>query len=123
MNYIGQINSFFDRLPSRPLSVHAVAMWCLLHHLANRAGWPRGGLAVREDTLRGVLGIGHGTFCRARSELAAAGLIAVLHDAGNRPPRYVLADLTQQAQQAQKVAVINKDIHSQNLCDMLQSNF
>lgn len=116
MNYIAQLNAFFDRLPSRPLSVHAVAMWCLLHHLANRAGWPRGGLAVRENVICGILGIGHGTFGRARAELAAAGLIAVLHGTGNRPPRYVLADLTQQAQ---KVSTFNKDIHSQSHRDML----
>lgn len=115
MNYIAQLNAFFDRLPSRPLSVNAVAMWCLFHHLANRAGWPRGGLAVRENVICGILGIGHGTFGRARAELAAAGLISILPSAGNRPPRYVLADLTQQA----KVATINKDIHSQSHRDML----
>lgn len=117
MNYIAQINAFFDRLPSRPLSPQAVAMWCYLMHLANRAGWPRDGVVVREDTLRGVLGFGHGTFCRARAELAAAGLIAVLHGTGNRPPRYLLADLTR-SQQAQQPAAA-KDIHSQNLRDML----
>ena len=74
MNYITELNAFYARLLVRPLSSEAQALWNVLLHLFNRAGWPPQ-LTVAASTLLGFLGYSYATLSRARSELVAAGLL------------------------------------------------
>ena len=89
MNYIVELNSFYARLLTRPLSSEAQALWNLLMHLYNRAGWPPR-LTVAASTLLGFLGYSYATLSRARSELVAAGLLIHMPRPGRLAPYYEL---------------------------------
>lgn len=89
MNYIAELNSFYARLLVRPLSSEAQALWCVLMHLFNRAGWPPR-LTVTASTLLGLLGYSYTTLSRARSELVAAGLLIHTPRPGRSAPYYEL---------------------------------
>jgi len=89
MNYIVELNSFYARLLTRPLSSEAQALWSLLMHLYNRAGWPPR-LTVAASTLLGFLGYSYATLSRARSELVAAGLLVHTPRPGRLAPYYEL---------------------------------
>ena len=92
MNYIAEMNGFYARLPTRPLSSDAQALWCVLMHLCNRCGWP-GEFCVAAKTLQGLLGFSYSSLSRSRSELVQAGLIEHLPQSGRRAPHYRLRSL------------------------------
>ena len=92
MNYIVELNSFYARLLVRPLSSEAQALWGVLMHLFNRAGWPPR-LTVAASTLLGFLGYSYATLSRARGELVAAGLLVHTPRPGRLAPYYELQPL------------------------------
>ena len=93
MNYITELNAFYARLLVRPLSSEAQALWNVLLHLFNRAGWPPP-LTVAASTLLGFLGYSYATLSRARSELVAAGLLVHTPRPGRLAPYYELQALS-----------------------------
>ena len=93
MNYIVELNSFYAQLLVRPLSSEAQALWGVLMHLFNRAGWPLR-LTVAASTLLGFLGYSYTTLSRARSELVAAGLLIHTPRPGRLAPYYDLQPLS-----------------------------
>ena len=93
MNYIVELNSFYAQLLVRPLSSEAQALWGVLMHLFNRAGWPLR-LTVAASTLLGFLGYSYTTLSRARSELVAAGLLIHTPRPGRLAPYYELQPLS-----------------------------
>lgn len=93
MNYIAELNAFYASLLTRPLSSEAQALWGILMHLFNRAGWPPQ-LTVPASTLLGLLGYSYTTLSRARSELVAAGLLTHTPRPGRSAPHYELQPLT-----------------------------
>ena len=93
MNYIVELNSFYAQLLVRPLSSEAQALWGVLMHLFNRAGWPLR-LTVSASTLLGFLGYSYTTLSRARSELVAAGLLIHTPRPGRLAPYYELQPLS-----------------------------
>lgn len=72
-----------------PLSANAQALWHLLMNMSNRAGWPKT-ICIAESVLRGMLGISHGSFVKARAELVAACLILHIPRQGKQAPFYLL---------------------------------
>lgn len=92
MNYMAELNAFYDRLLTRPLSTNAIALYGVLMHLANRARWPTT-FIVAESTLIGLLGMSGRTMRRARAELVAAGLIRHIVRPGRQAPVYKLISL------------------------------
>lgn len=93
MNYIAELNYFYARLLTRPLSSEAQALWGVLMHLFNRAGWPSR-LTVAASTLLGFLGYSYATLSRARGELVAAGLLVHTPRPGRLAPYYELQPLS-----------------------------
>ncbi|TCL38813.1 hypothetical protein EV210_103297 [Anaerospora hongkongensis] len=89
MNYIAELNYFYARLLVRPLSSEAQALWGVLMHLFNRAGWPPQ-LTVAASTLLGLLGYSYATLSRARTELITAGLLTHTPRPGRLAPYYEL---------------------------------
>ena len=89
MNYIVELNHFYAALLTRPLSSEAQALWSVLMHLFNRAGWPPR-LTVAGSTLLGFLGYSYTTLSRARAELVAAGLLIHTPRPGRSAPSYEL---------------------------------
>ena len=93
MNYIAELNSFYARLLTRPLSSEAQALWGVLMHLFNRAGWPPR-LTLAASTLLGFLGYSYATLSRARNELVAAGLLVHTPRPGRLAPYYELQPMS-----------------------------
>jgi hypothetical protein len=93
MNYIVELNHFYACLLTRPLSSEAQALWGVLMHLFNRAGWPPR-LTVAASTLLGFLGYSYTTLSRARGELVAAGLLIHTPRPGRLAPYYELQPLS-----------------------------
>jgi hypothetical protein len=89
MNYIVELNGFYARLLVRPLSSEAQALWGVLMHLSNRAGWPPR-ITVAGSVLLGFLGYSYTTLSRARGELVAAGLLIHTPRPGRSAPYYEL---------------------------------
>lgn len=93
MNYIVEINHFYAALLTRPLSSEAQALWGVLMHLFNRAGWPPR-LTVAGSTLLAFLGYSYTTLSRARAELVTAGLLIHTPRPGRSAPYYELQPFT-----------------------------
>jgi hypothetical protein len=89
MNYITELNCFYARLLIKPLSSDAQALWGVLMHLCNRAGWPPQ-FTVAGSTLLGLLGFSYSALSRARAELVEAGLITHTPRPGRLAPYYRL---------------------------------
>ena len=89
VNYIVELNGFYARLLTQPLSSDAQALWGVLMHLCNRAGWPPH-FTVASSTLLGLLGYSYSALSRARTELVEAGLITHTPRPGRLAPYYTL---------------------------------
>lgn len=92
MNYITEMNSFYARLLTQPLSSDAQALWGVLMHLCNRAGWPPS-FTVASSTLLGLLGYSYSALSRARIELVEAKIITHTPRPGRLAPYYTLHSL------------------------------
>ena len=92
MNYMAELNVFYEKLQTRPLSTNAIALYGILMHLANRAYWPVT-FVVAESTLVGMLGMSGRTMRRARAELVEAGIIKHLERPGRQAPVYKIVSL------------------------------
>jgi DnaD/phage-associated family protein len=87
MNYIKEMNAFYNRLETNPLSASAINLWYALMHINNRAGW------LEEFTVAvSVLGIktaiSESALKRARMELQEKGYIRYRSQSGNRAAIY-----------------------------------
>lgn len=96
MNYITELNCFYARLLTQPLSSDAQALWGVLMHLCNRAGWPPQ-FTVASSTLLGMLGYSYSALSRARTELVETGLIMHTPRPGRLAPYYALVPLSGKA--------------------------
>lgn len=74
MNYIKEINSFYDWLETNMLTDSAIVLWHALMHISNRAGWPDE-FAVAVSTLSNKTGIKKDAIIRARLKLQQMGRV------------------------------------------------
>jgi len=74
MNYIREINSFYDWLETNTLTYSAISLWHALVHIANKAGWPEE-FAVAISTLESKTGLKKDAIIRARNRLRQVGRI------------------------------------------------
>ncbi|MBM7599047.1 hypothetical protein JOC34_001415 [Virgibacillus halotolerans] len=92
MNYIKEMNAFYNRLETNPLSASAINLWYALMHINNRAGW------LEEFTVAVyVLGVktslSESALKRARVELQEKGYIRYRSQDGNRAAIYEIISL------------------------------
>ena len=92
MNYIQQINNFYDRLETNPLSGNAINLWHALMATANKAGWINK-YAVAISILEVKTSLNKKAIERARNELAIRGYIVWNKRGGNQSAEYTLIDL------------------------------
>lgn len=92
MNYIKQINSFYDRLETNPLSTNAIALWYALMATANKAGWIDK-FAVALSVLEVKSGLQRRSIERARNELSQKGYITWHKRGGVQSAVYSLTSL------------------------------
>ncbi|MGJ9459599.1 DnaD domain-containing protein [Oceanobacillus sp. CF4.6] len=92
MNYIKQVNAFYNHLETNPLSASAANLWHVLIHVNNRAGW-RQEFTAAMPMLCYKANLTDSTFKRARRELQEKGYIRVTSRGGNRAASYQIISL------------------------------
>lgn len=92
MNYMAEINSFYDKLETNPLSSNAINLWHALIHVANKANWIDK-FAVAISVLELKTGLKKKTIERARNELKQKGFIDWKTRAGNQSAEYSMISL------------------------------
>ncbi|SHG03933.1 DnaD domain-containing protein [Ornithinibacillus halophilus] len=93
MNYIKEINAFYNCLERNPLSASAVTLWHALMHINNKAAW------TKEFTVSGLVlrlksGLTESSFKRARTELKKKGYINYQSRGSNQAPIYQIVKLS-----------------------------
>ena len=74
MNYLKELNAFYDWLESNPCPSDAIALWHALIAICNKAGWPEE-FTVANTTLQAKAGLSRVKLDRWRSFLKMKGLI------------------------------------------------
>ncbi|WP_343816506.1 DnaD domain protein, partial [Virgibacillus siamensis] len=87
MNYIKEMNAFYDQIIFNPLSGSAVAVWHTLMHFSNKSGW-RETFSVPATFIETKSGVKSSSFKRARNELQDKGYIDVIPGNGNQAATY-----------------------------------
>ena len=95
MNYVAQMNGFFDLKQRNPLSSNAQTLYINLFYIDNRCGWkPR--FTVSNVTLQSLTGLSRQQLDRARNELTQKGYIEYKKGAGNQSGIYLLVSFDTQ---------------------------
>lgn len=92
MNYIQEINCFYDKLETNPLSSNAVNLWHALMATANKTGWIAK-FAVAISVLEVKTGLNKKAIERARNELQQKRYIQWNKRSGNQSAEYSLISL------------------------------
>ncbi|MEN6567161.1 MAG: DnaD domain protein [Veillonellales bacterium] len=89
MNYLTEINSFYDWLETNSISDSGIVLWHALMHICNKAGWITE-FAVAISTLETKTGLKKGAIIRARQRLQQAGRIDFKSRAGQQSAIYTI---------------------------------
>ncbi|NLY44751.1 MAG: hypothetical protein GX053_01985 [Tissierella sp.] len=87
MNYIKEINSFYDWLLYNPLPTGAIALWNALMSINNKAGWADE-FTVANLVLQGITGLSRQGLDKARNMLIQKGLIEYKKGTSNQAGKY-----------------------------------
>ncbi|MFA1822759.1 DnaD domain-containing protein [Virgibacillus oceani] len=97
MNYIKEINAFYDHMERNPLSASAVTLWHTLMHINNKARWVKT-FTVAAPVIRMKSGLKDSSFKRARTELKEKGYIDFQSRSRNQAPVYRMVRLSEEEQ-------------------------
>ena len=89
MNYIKEINSFYDWLETNSVSDSAITLWHAMMHINNKAGW-KVEFTVASSVLCLKSGLSNSSFKRARNVLKQSGRIEWRERKGNQAAIYNL---------------------------------
>lgn len=92
MNYIAEINSFYDWLELNQISSNAINLWHALMATANKARWENR-FTVAISVLEIKTGLQRRTLERARNELTQKGRIGWKKRSGNQSAEYEIFSL------------------------------
>lgn len=95
MNYIKEINSFYDWLETNSVSDSAITLWHALMHINNKTGW-KVEFTVAVSTLQVKTSLSSSSLKRARNTLAQAGLIRWKQRGGNQSAVYEIVSFAVQ---------------------------
>ncbi|WP_100407644.1 DnaD domain-containing protein [Bacillus solitudinis] len=98
MNYLKEINAFYDRMETNRLSCSAISLWHALIHINNRAGWVEE-FSVAVYTLCQKTALAERTIFKARNELKKKGYIHYKKRGGRESAQYRLLSLDQMRQE------------------------
>lgn len=87
MNYIVEINAFYQHQETNPLSISARSLWHTLMQINNRAGWIKV-FTVAVSTLCDKANLSESAFKRARIELVEKGYIYYKSRGGSLAAQY-----------------------------------
>lgn len=94
MNYIKELNAFYDWLETNSLSTSAIVLWHALMHINNKAGWAEE-FGVATSVLCVKTGLSDRTIRNARNELKQKGRIDWKSRKGNRSAIYKIIPLSE----------------------------
>ena len=94
MNYIKEINAFYNELEKTPLTASAIALWYALMHMCNKFGWPKE-FPVAVGTLSLKSGLSERSVSNARNELKTKGYISFKSRGGNKAALYQISCLSE----------------------------
>lgn len=103
MNYIKEMNAFYDWLETRPLSTSAIVLWHALMHINNKTGWTDN-FAVAVSVLCVKTGLSERSVFNARNELETKGYIRYQSRKGSKSAIYQLI----------RLSAIDADNHADN---------
>lgn len=92
MNYIKEMNAFYNQIEINPLSSSAVALWHTLMHINNKTGWKQT-FTVAAGVLRIKAGLKDSAFKRARIELHEKDYLSFQSRGGNLAAQYEMHSL------------------------------
>ncbi|ASN04247.1 helix-turn-helix domain-containing protein [Virgibacillus necropolis] len=99
MDYVKQMDGFYNRIEVQPLSDAAISLWHSLMHINCRTAWMKE-FTVPTITLRTKSSLSESAINRARKELKKKGYIIVQSRRGNQSPIYQIACLTETSNQS-----------------------
>ena len=89
MQYLTELNAFYDWLETNDLDASCIALWHAIMQTANRAGWPET-FAVASSVLSVKAGLNRDAFFRARNRLVQLGRITCISRKGRQSAVYSL---------------------------------
>lgn len=92
MNYISQLNAFYELLPSNPLSSKAICLYSVLLHINNKCLW-KVRFTVANTYLVMLTGIDRRTLDRIRNELIQKKYIEYKKGSGSQAGEYRIIPL------------------------------
>ncbi|MFX3631885.1 MAG: DnaD domain protein [Candidatus Pristimantibacillus sp.] len=93
VNYIREINAFYNGLEINPLSSSAIALWYALMHINNKSGW-KDKFSVPVGTLSLKSGLSERSISNARNELKTKGYLDFQSRGGNKAAMYQIKCLS-----------------------------
>ena len=87
MNYITEINRFYDWLETNPVSDSSITLWHALMHINNKSGWKQE-FAVAISTLELKTSLSKSSILRARNNLQQAGRLTFRSREGQKSAMY-----------------------------------
>ena len=106
MEYISQLNAFFDLLPSNPLTPKAICLYSTLLHIDNKSFWKER-FTVANSRLVILTGIDRRTLDRVRNELIQKNYIKYKKGSGNQAGDYEIIKLYAQNDTQNNLSVQN----------------
>ena len=119
MNYIQEINSFYNWLESNPLPKNAIALWHALMAVNNKTGWISD-FTVSLSALELKTGMNKSEICKARARLESEHRIKWAKRGGNNCAVYTLLAFEKQVnckttgESNGNINKLNKTKHKQN---------
>ena len=95
MNYVTQLNGFFDSLQHNPLNSNAIALYVTLFHINNKCAWIKWFTAAN-ITVQALSGLSRNQLHNARNELKQKGYIDYKKGSGNQAGKYLLVSFDTQ---------------------------
>jgi len=89
VNYLKEINAFYDWLETNSIPDSAIVLWHALMHICNKAGWVTE-FAVAISTLEAKTGLKKGAIIRARQRLQQEGRIDFKSRSGQQSAIYAI---------------------------------
>ncbi|WP_010530111.1 DnaD domain-containing protein [Lentibacillus jeotgali] len=108
MNYLKEINAFYNQIIFNPLSGSAVSLWNTLMHFNNLCGWQET-FSVPASAIELKSGVKGTSFKRAREELQQTGYIHVTPGSGNQAATYRMISQVKPMYQSENVLHIEQD--------------
>jgi len=115
MDYMKELNSFYDWLETNLLSTSGIVLWLALMHINNKAGWAKE-FTVAVSVLCVKTGLSPRAISNARNELKQKGRIDWRSRKGNQSATYKIIPLSANN------ARITSDITSDNASDKCTDN-